>query len=190
MLVQGGMQHRVLIVHLEQVAMTFLDLVDGLLGPKLGEMVTIRVEHLLNEVAVVQLDDLVRHHRQGILFERLIVFVAFSADVAEPGDDEHGVLSKLTHDLLLGWRVQALVARLRERALVLDVKDELGSLDAPLLCSNISNSSPLSAWMMPNIAIRMPMSVWMSDSCCAISSERFCDMTNVLLISLMAGVMA
>ncbi len=190
MLVQGGVQHRVLIVHLEQVTMTFLDLVDGLLGPELGEMVTIRVEHLLNEVAVAQLDDLIRHHRRGILFERLIVFVAFSADVAEPGDDEHGVLSKLAHDLLLGWRVQALVARLGERALVLDVKDELGSFDAPLLCSNISNSSPLSAWMMPNIAIRVPMSVWMSDSCCAINNERFCDMTNVLLISLMAGVMA
>ncbi len=56
----------------------------------------------------------------------------FSADVAEPGDDEHGVLGELAHDLLLGWRVQVLVARLGERALVLDVEDKLGPLDAPL----------------------------------------------------------
>ncbi len=56
----------------------------------------------------------------------------FSADVAEPGDDEHGVLGKLAHDLLLGWRVQVLVARLGERTLVLDVEDKLGPLDAPL----------------------------------------------------------
>ncbi len=96
-------------------------------------MVAVRVEHLLNEVAVVQLDDLVRHHRRGISFERLIVFVAFNADVAEPGDDEHGVLGELTHGLLLGWRVQVLVARLGERALVLDVEDELGPFDVPLL---------------------------------------------------------
>jgi hypothetical protein len=39
------------------------------------------------------------------LLERLIVFIAFSADVAEPGDDEHGVLGELVHDLLLRWRV-------------------------------------------------------------------------------------
>jgi hypothetical protein len=39
-------------------------------------------------------------------------------DVVEPNDDEHGVLGKLAHDLLLGWRVQAFVARLGERALV------------------------------------------------------------------------
>ncbi len=32
-LVQGGVQHRVLIVHLEQVAVTLLYLVDGFLGP-------------------------------------------------------------------------------------------------------------------------------------------------------------
>jgi len=96
-------------------------------------MVTVWVEHLLNEVAVVQLDDLVRHHRRGILHERLIVFVAFSADVVEPGDDEHGVLGELANDLLLGWHVQALVARLGERALVLDVEDKLGPLNAPLL---------------------------------------------------------
>ncbi len=133
MLVQGSVQHCVLVVHLEQVAVTLLDLVDGLLGPELGEMVTVWVEHLLNEVAVVQLDDLVRHHRRGILLERLIVFVAFSADVVEPGDDEHGVLGELAHDLLLGWRVQAFVARLGERALVFDVEDELGPLDVPLL---------------------------------------------------------
>ncbi|CAN5965704.1 unnamed protein product [Sphagnum jensenii] len=73
-------------------------------------MVAVQVEHLLNEIVVAQLDDLVRHHRRGILLERLIVFVAFSADVVEPGDDEHGVLGELAHDLLLGWRVQALVA--------------------------------------------------------------------------------
>jgi len=132
-LVQGGVQHRVLVVHLQQVAVTLFDLVDGLFGPELGEMVTVRVEHLLNEVAVAQLDDLVRHHRQGILLKRLIIFVAFNADVAESGDDEHGVLGKLAHDLLLGWRVQALVTRLGERALVLDVEDELGPLNAPLL---------------------------------------------------------
>ncbi len=96
------MQHRVLVVHLEQVAVTLLDLVDGLLGPKLGQMVAVRVEHLLNEVAMAQLDDPVRHHRRGILLERLIVFVAFNADVAELGDDEHGVLGELAHDLLVG----------------------------------------------------------------------------------------
>jgi hypothetical protein len=39
------------------------------------------------------------------LLERLIVSIAFSADVAELGDDEHGVLGELAHDLLLGWRV-------------------------------------------------------------------------------------
>ncbi len=105
MLVQGGVQHRVLVVHLEQVAVTLLDLVDGLLELELGEMVAVRVEHLLNEVAVAQLDDLVRHHWRGILLERLIVSIAFSADVAELGDDEHGVLGELAHDLLLGWRV-------------------------------------------------------------------------------------
>ncbi len=110
MLVQGGVQHRVLVVHLEQVAVTFFDLVDGLFGPELREMVAVQVEHLLNEVAVAQLDDLVRHHRWGILFERFIVFVTFSADVAEPSDDEHGVLGELAHDLLLGWRIQAFVA--------------------------------------------------------------------------------
>jgi len=59
--------------------------------------------------------------------------------------------------------------------------------------SNVANllpsSSPSLAWMMPNIAIRVPMSVWMSDSCCAISSERLYDMMNVLLISSMAGAM-
>ncbi len=108
--VQGDMQHHVLIVHLEEVAMTLLNLVNGLLTPELGEMVTVRVEHLLNEVAMAQLDDLVKHHRRGILLERLIVFVMFSADVAEPDDNEHGVLGELAHDLLLGWRVQALVA--------------------------------------------------------------------------------
>jgi len=132
-LVQGDVQHRVLIVHLEQVAVTLLDLVNGLFGPKLREMVAVRVEHLLNEVAMAQLDDLVRHHRRGILLERFIIFVTFSADVAEPSDDKHGVLGELAHDLLLGWRVQAFVARLGEQALVLDVKDELGPLDAPLL---------------------------------------------------------
>ncbi len=63
------MQHRVLVVHLEQVAVTLLDLVDGLLEPELGEMVAVRVKHLFNEVAVVQLDDLVRHHWRGILLE-------------------------------------------------------------------------------------------------------------------------
>jgi hypothetical protein len=36
------------------------------------------------------------------LLERLIVFVMFNADVAEPDDDEHGVLGELAHDLLLG----------------------------------------------------------------------------------------
>ncbi len=82
--------------------MTFLNLVDGLLKPELGEMVVVRVEHLLNEVAMAQLDDLVKHHRRGILLERLIVFVMFNADVAEPDDDEHGVLGELAHDLLLG----------------------------------------------------------------------------------------
>jgi len=132
-LVQGSVQHRVLIVHLEQVAVTLLDLVDGLFRPKLREMVAVRVEHLLNEVAVAQLDDLVRHHRRGILLERFIVFVTFSADVAEPNNDEHGILGELAHDLLLGWRVQAFVARLGERALVFDVEDELRPLDAPLL---------------------------------------------------------
>jgi len=112
---------------------TLLDLVDGLLGPELGEMVVVRVEHMLNEVVVAQLDDLVRHHRRGILLEQFIVFVAFRTDVVEPGDNEHGVLGELAHDLLLGWRVQALVAQLREQALVLDVQDELGPLDVPLL---------------------------------------------------------
>ncbi len=104
-LVQGGVQHCVFVVHLEQVTVTFLYLVDGLLGPELGEMVAVQVEHLLNEFVVAHLDDLVRHHRQGILFEWLIIFVALSADVAEPGDDEHGVLGVLAHDLLLGWCV-------------------------------------------------------------------------------------
>ncbi|CAK9219906.1 unnamed protein product [Sphagnum troendelagicum] len=96
-------------------------------------MVAIQVEHLLYEVAVAQLDDLVRHHSRGILFERLIVFVAFIADVPEPDDDEHGVLGELAHDLLLGWRVQAFVAQFGERALVLDVEDKLGPFDVPLL---------------------------------------------------------
>ncbi len=96
-------------------------------------MVAVRVEHLLNEVTGAQLDDLVKHQRQGILLERLIVFVAFSADVVEPGDDEHGVLGELAHDHLLGSRIQALVAWLGEWALVLDVEDELGLLDVPLL---------------------------------------------------------
>ncbi len=113
--------------------MTLLDLVDGFFRPELREMVVVWVEHLLNEVAVAQLDDLVRHHRWGILLERFIVFVTFSADVAKPSDDEHGVLGELAHDLLLGWRVQAFVARLGERTLVLDVEDELRPLDAPLL---------------------------------------------------------
>ncbi len=44
-LVQGDVQHCVLVVHLQQVAVT-------LLGPELGEMVTVGVEHLFNEVAV------------------------------------------------------------------------------------------------------------------------------------------
>ncbi len=126
------MQHRVLIVHLEQVAVTLLDLVDGLLGPELREM----VEHLLNEVVVAQLDNLVKHHQRGILLKRLIVFVAFNADVAKHSDDEHGVLGELAHDLLLGWHVQALIAQLGERALVLNVEDELG----PTRCATTRTS--------------------------------------------------
>ncbi len=43
-------------------------------------------------------------------------------------------------------------------------------------CSNVSNSLPLSAtspgWTMPNFATRVPMSVWMSNSCYAINRER------------------
>ncbi len=67
------------------------------------------------------------------MLEQLIVFVAFSADVAKPSDDEHGVLGELAHDLIQGWHVHMFVARLGERALVLDIEDELGPLNAPLL---------------------------------------------------------
>ncbi|CAM6022645.1 unnamed protein product [Sphagnum balticum] len=96
-------------------------------------MVAVQVEHLLNEVVVAQLNDLIRHHRRGILLERRIIFVAVIANVVELGDDEHGVLGELAHDLLLGWRLQALVVGLGERAFILDVEDELGLLDASLL---------------------------------------------------------
>ncbi len=37
------------------------------------------------------------------------------------------------------------------------------------------------------MATSKPINVWICCSCCAINSDRFCKMTNVTLMALMAG---
>jgi len=129
MLVNGFVKDQVRAVELEQVTVVLLDLVDAFGCPKLSDMVVVWIQYVLDERAVSQLDQLSGQNRQRILIEAVIIAITLRLDLHQAQDQCHHINSDGVDDSLLDVYVQAIVARIGERTLVLDMHDNRIDLD-------------------------------------------------------------
>lgn len=92
---------RIRSVGLEQVAVVLLDLFYMLILPQLGYMLTVRVQHVPEELTMPQFDQLIGYYGWRIFAEALLVIVTFRLDMIETSEQGHLMCSALLDDGLL-----------------------------------------------------------------------------------------